>query len=284
MILHDLVRRIERLSFLDAPGKAVQDAIGKVLDPNPPLKNALNGTWLGHPAHPLLTDIPIGAWTASAILDVVGGKRGRAAADRLLALGVLSALPTAATGGANYSDFNDPRTRRVGLVHAAANDVAIVLFGASWVARKRGRRWKGKALSLAGMGTMTVGGYLGGHLSYGLGRGVDRTAWEERPGEWADAIEESALPEGKLHAVDVQDARVLLFKDGGRIDALANTCTHMGGPLNEGELDGGCVVCPWHASTFRLADGEVVRSPATVPQPRYDTRVIGGMVQVKEAT
>src|SRR5581483_2840279 len=198
MILHDLMRRLERLSALDAPGKAVQSAIANALDPNPALKSALNGTWLGHPAHPMLTDIPIGAWTAACALDVVGGKRGRGAADRLVGLGVLAALPTAATGGANYADFNDARTRRVGLVHAAANDVAIVLFGASWLARKHGRRWKGRALSLAGMGAMTVGGYLGGHLSYGLGRGVDHTAWEERPEDWVDAVEESALPEGKL--------------------------------------------------------------------------------------
>jgi nitrite reductase/ring-hydroxylating ferredoxin subunit/uncharacterized membrane protein len=299
MLLKDLVHRVESLGALDGPGLAVQDAVGKALAASTPAKNALNGTWLGHPLHPMLTDIPIGTWTAAVALDWVGGKGARKAADRLLALGTLSAIPTAVTGAANYADFHDSRTRRIGIVHAAANDLAIVLFAASWRARKRGRRVRGRGLALAGMGTMAVGGYLGGHLSYGLGRGVDRTAWEERPSQWTDAIELAALPEGKLHAVDVEGVRMLLYRHpGGTIDALSNTCTHMGGPLAEGELTegevtkgegdgepgGAYVVCPWHGSTFRLRDGGVVRSPAVTPQPRFETRTAGGLVQVKEAT
>ncbi|MDQ1443794.1 MAG: hypothetical protein QOI20_258 [Acidimicrobiaceae bacterium] len=281
MLVRDVVRRLESLSVLDAPGKALQNAVNAAIDPTP-VKNALNGTWLGHPLHPLLTDIPIGAWGMAVALDWVGGKRSRPAADRLLALGILAAVPTAASGAANWADFNDDKPRRIGLVHAAANTVGLTLFTASYVSRKRGKRLRGKAYGLAGMGALTVGGWLGGHLSYDLGVGVNRTAFQSTgPSAWTDTVALESLTDGKAHLTSVDGVDVLLVRDGLGVAALADVCNHMGGPLHEGPVADGCVTCPWHGSTFRLADGEVVRSPAVSPQPRYETRVIDGTVQLR---
>src|SRR5207249_1954392 len=162
--------------------------------------------------HPLLTDVALGLWTGALVLDAVGGKKRRAAADRLIALGVLSALPTAAAGAADWSEL-DPPELRAGLVHAAANTTAVVLFSWSWLARKRGRRARGKLLALAGAGATTVGGYLGGHLTYRLGAGVSRNAFEQPPSDWVDVIEEASLAEGKPVGVKAGDVPVVLYRE-----------------------------------------------------------------------
>lgn len=276
----DIVKRLEGLSALDAVGHALQDAVNAATKPTA-LKNALNGAWLGHPLHPMLTDVPIGVWVSASVLDLIGGKKSRPAADRLVALGVLSAIPTAAAGAANWSDFNEDGPRRLGVVHAASNTVALLLYGSSYVARKRGRRWRGKALALAGSGALMAGGYLGGHLTYAKGIGVDRTAWEGGAEDWVDAVAVASLTDGKPQLASVDGADIVIVKDGDRVQALAERCNHMGGPLHEGEVDGGCIVCPWHGSTFRLVDGAVERAPATVPQRRFETRVRAGVVQVR---
>lgn len=283
-MMRGLVNRIEKTAALDSVGKPLQKAVAKAID-DTAVKNVLNGTWLGHPAHPLMTDIPIGAWGMAVTLDWLGGRRSQPAADRLVGLGILAAVPTAATGAANWAEFNDAKPRRVGVVHALSNTVGLALFTASWVSRKRGRRMRGKAFGLAGMGALTVGGWLGGHLSYELGIGVRRTAFQptEQPAEWTDTVPLDALTEGKAHVTTVEGVDVVLVRGGSFVDALADSCNHMGGPLHEGEVDvdGRCITCPWHGSTFRLGDGDVVRSPAVSPQPAFETRVVGGMVQVR---
>jgi uncharacterized membrane protein len=125
--------------------------------PAGPLKDALSGTWLGHTLHPLLTDLPIGAWTSSLMLDAIGGPQSRTAAKRLIAIDILAALPTAATGVCDWGD-TQPKERRVGLMHAAANTTALALFSTSLLARRHGRHGRGIALSLAAAGALGVGG------------------------------------------------------------------------------------------------------------------------------
>jgi hypothetical protein len=125
-----------------------------------------------------MTDIPIGAWTSSVLLDWTGGKESRSAADRLVLTGVLAAGATVATGWSDWADAepgNAP-VRRSGLVHAAANATATALMTGSYVARKRGARGRGRLLSLAGSAALGAGGWLGGHLSYTLGAGVTASA------------------------------------------------------------------------------------------------------------
>lgn len=163
--LRSLGSRLEQRTDLDRIVQPVRERLSRLL-PDGPRKDALQGSWLGHPVHPALTDLPIGFWTSALVLDVVGGRRGRTAADLMIALGVLTAIPTAATGAADWADMERPR-QRTGIVHAGANTLATALYAMSFVRRRRGRRFRGFVLSTAGMGMATLGGYLGGHLAFG---------------------------------------------------------------------------------------------------------------------
>lgn len=247
------------------------------------VKNALSGSWLGHQLHPMLTDVPIGAWSMAAVLDLTSGRSGAAAAQRLVGIGVLSSVPAAATGASDWADTYGPE-QRVGLIHAASNVTALVLQTSSWLARRRGRRTTGILLSGAGLAAVGVGGYLGGHLSYALGVGVNHTAFETPTDEWTDVAAESDLTEGTPVRVDAAGVPVVLVRRGGTVHALSAVCTHAGGPLDEGTLTAdGCIRCPWHGSEFRLSDGAVARGPASVPEPAWQVQVRDGRVSVRAA-
>jgi uncharacterized membrane protein len=166
----EAVERLATTEALDRVAVPGQRAVDVVLDDG--RKDLLRGRWLGHPVHPLFVALPIGSWLNASLLDLVGGRRSAPAADLLVGFGVVAALPTAATGVADWSDTTG-EARRVGLVHAAANVAALGLLTSSWVARRRGRRLRGVALALAGNAAISVGGYLGGHLAYRQGVGVD---------------------------------------------------------------------------------------------------------------
>ncbi|MFF3248485.1 Rieske 2Fe-2S domain-containing protein [Streptomyces sp. NPDC002870] len=278
-VLHHLARRLEQLDALDPVAAPLARAVGRVVRPRP-LRNLLSGTNLGHPLHPVLTDVPIGAWGMSVLLDNVGGKLAEPAADVLLAAGVAAAVPTAATGWNDWSDTYGP-ARRVGLVHAGVNVTALSLYVASLIARRSGQRRRGKGLSLVALGVLMAGGYLGGHLTFVKAVNVNHTAFEDRPREWTPVLPDSELAEGAHRKVLAGDAPVLLCREAGEVLALASTCSHMGGPLEEGRIADGCVTCPWHGSTFNLADGGIVRGPASTPQPSYDTRVNDGHIEVR---
>lgn len=283
MALHDVASQIGRLEALD---RVVQPLSGlaRRLVPHGPVKDVLSGTWLGHPLHPMLTDVVIGSFTSATVLDLIGGKRAQRGANRLALLGIVSALPTAASGLSDWSETYGA-AKRVGVVHASANIVGLVLYAASVAARLRRRRARAATLGLLGMGVMTVGGYLGGHLSYVKGVGINNTFWQHPPDEWVPVLDEGDLPEAQPVKVDANGATVLLYRRGGRLFAIGSRCSHAGGPLEEGVIDGtaGCVTCPWHQSVFRLEDGRVVHGPATVPQPNFDVRVEGGKIEVRAA-
>lgn len=276
---HRAVRRLEKAETLDKVAKPVSSAAKRMVRPRL-VRNLLSGTNLGHPLHPPLTDVPIGAWTMAGLLDAVGGREAEPAADLLVTAGVVAAVPTAVTGVNDWSDTLGSE-RRVGLVHAAANSAALTLYAASLVARARGARRKGKALGFAGFGVMAVSAYLGGHLTFVKGVNVNRTAWQQGPDEWTPVLAAAELAEGEHRTADADGVRILLHRTDGMVYALAATCSHMGGPLGEGTFEGGCVTCPWHGSTFRFADGGIVRGPASTPQPCYETRIQGGRIEVR---
>jgi uncharacterized membrane protein len=175
--LDALVARLESVEALDDPGRTAGRKVRRLIPDGAP-KDVLSGAWLGHALHPLLTDIPIGVWTSSGLLDWTGGKESRAAADRLLLVGVLAAGATAITGWSDWADAeqDNAAVRRSGLVHAAANATATALMTGSYFARRRGARGRGRMLSLAGSAALGAGGWLGGHLSYTLGVGVTAAA------------------------------------------------------------------------------------------------------------
>jgi nitrite reductase/ring-hydroxylating ferredoxin subunit/uncharacterized membrane protein len=278
-VLHTIAQRLEQWEALDSVAAPVARTVGRLVRPRP-VRNLLSGTNIGHPLHPPLTDVPIGAWSMSVLLDAAGGERCRPAADLLLLTGIAAAVPTAASGLNDWSDTLDG-PRRVGLLHAALNVTALGLFTGSLCARAAGCRRTGRGLSLAGYVVVGAGGYLGGHLTYVDAVNVNHTAFEDRPGEWTPVLGDSELPEGGSRKVTADGAQVLLHRGDGRIFALASTCSHEGGPLEEGEVADGCVTCPWHGSTFALADGHIVRGPASTPQPCYETRVRDGRIEVR---
>ena len=175
-----LTGRLEGSPALTSVAAALSRAADAVV-PSGPVRDLARGRWLGHPVHPMLTDLPIGFWTSAFVLDVVPGKRTRRAADALVGLGVLSALPTAAAGLAELTDLRDERTTRVAAAHAVGNAVGTALYASSLWARIRGHRGRGLALSLVGAGLMSISGYLGGHLSYRRAAGVDVSALPDGP-------------------------------------------------------------------------------------------------------
>jgi nitrite reductase/ring-hydroxylating ferredoxin subunit/uncharacterized membrane protein len=273
-------RGLERSRALDRLGKTLTNLFARFVHAGH-LKNFLSGTWLGHPLHPVLTDVPIGAWTGAMAFDVVGGKRSQGSADSLIGLGVLSALPTAVTGLSELADTVDRKERSIAAAHAVGNIAAVVLYGASFLARKRGNRRAGVTLSTAGWAAVLGSGFLGGHLAFRKGVGVDRTIFEPYIADWTEAMSEDALAEGKPTRVEVGGTSILLHRDDGRIYAVATRCSHRGGPLHKGRVEDLRVTCPWHLSTFDLRDGSIVRGPATAPQPAYEVRVADGTIEVR---
>jgi nitrite reductase/ring-hydroxylating ferredoxin subunit/uncharacterized membrane protein len=282
MWLSTLAGRIEQAKALDPAVDAVTKTYNAVV-PRGPVKDALHGTWLGHQLHPMLIAGPIGLWSSAVLLDLTAGPQGRDAARRLVGAGVLAVLPTAASGAADWSELGTAqRPKRVGLVHAAANTVTALLYAASWLARRRGDHARGRDLALAGTAGLAFGGYLGGHLSYAEGVGVNRNADEQKkPRDWTDAAAAADVVEGQPYAAEVKGQSVVLVRNGGTVSAIGGTCGHWGGPLAEGELVDGCLECPWHGSRFRLADGSVARGPATTPQLAYDVRRTGDRLEVR---
>ncbi|MFN2519047.1 MAG: Rieske 2Fe-2S domain-containing protein [Jatrophihabitantaceae bacterium] len=275
--LDKLTERLERATILDKPSDALAALLGKVM-PGGRVGDVASGTPIGHPLHPVLVTVPIGSWVAASYLDLTGGN-GKAA-KRLVGLGNLAALPAVFTG-ANDWLTTSAAERRVGLAHAILNDTAFALYVASWLARRRGRRFKGAALALAGAGIVGTAGWLGGHLSYALGVGVDTTAFQHFPGEWTDVCAESDVRTDVPTGVEAAGVPVLLIREQGVVLALSDRCTHRGAPLHEGEVSDGCVTCPWHGSRFALVDGSVKAGPATRPQPVAEVRVLKGRVQVR---
>jgi nitrite reductase/ring-hydroxylating ferredoxin subunit/uncharacterized membrane protein len=274
-------------AFVDSIGEnealePVADQIGDTVRPlfaPRAVKNALAGVWLGHRLHPLLTDAVIGTWASAGLLDLVGDRQDEHGAQRLIGAGLVAAVPTMAAGLSDYSDLYS-HGRRVALVHLLAADAAVVLQVASWLARRSGRTGSGRLLSFAALGVTVAVGYLGAHMSYVLGVGVDHTAFHEGPEDWEDvgsADEVTTEP----RTVRAGDYEILLIRVDGQLVALANGCSHAGCALTEGDIADGVITCACHGSQFRLIDGTVVRGPAASPQLRYDVREEGGRISVR---
>jgi nitrite reductase/ring-hydroxylating ferredoxin subunit/uncharacterized membrane protein len=291
----DVAERIERAPALDGAVRSLSDGVVRAL-PAGPRADALHGVPFGQPAHPALVRLPLGCWTSAALLDLFPGTER--AARTLIAAGIASSLPATATGLADWSALHRHQ-QRVGLVHAASGACAATLFSASLVARVTGFAKAGKLLSAGGLTAATVGGYLGGHLALRLGAGASHA---EPIGHlaglgWHDVCRIYDLPDGRPVRRQLGYLSLFVLRRGPDVSVLSDHCAHLGGPLHQGRVaagqpgraagdaDGDCVTCPWHGSTFRVADGSVVHGPATARQPSFRCRVTdSGMVQVQPRT
>lgn len=280
--MHSFLSRVSgSMPWLDKSAETLHRLSEPLLGPKGPsdLKDFLYGTWLGHPLHPSITDVPVGAWTATTVLDLLGNER---AADATLKIGVAGAIASAVTGVPQWFDLQEmEEPRRLGVLHAMLNTTALGLYLMSWRLRSQGNRGAGVGTALAGYGIAGFSAWIGGHLSFKLGIGVSNVAFQDAPKEWTDIANLDELPDGELTRIEMEDSPVVVLRDGEYVYAASATCTHVGGPLDEGERDGTCVTCPWHGSVFDLRDGRVVHGPATSTIQAYETQVENGTVQIR---
>jgi nitrite reductase/ring-hydroxylating ferredoxin subunit/uncharacterized membrane protein len=279
---------LEKQEWLDRPSYRLEHALtfvfaamGKHRDR---VSNALHGTWLGHPLHPALTSVPTGAVATTVAMDLVSTLGARApkwrdASRFALSVGIAGSVGAAATGLTDWQHTHE-HSRRVGLIHGLLNAVATGLYALSWWDRGRGRHVRAMTGSALGYGTMLASGYLGGELVYGSGTGVHRSGARLSGHAWTPAVPITAL-NGQPQRVQIEGVGVVLYRGDGQVLAVGEQCPHLGAPMDDGWIDRGRIVCPWHGSQFACASGEVVRGPATAPLPRYPTRIRDGMVEVR---
>ena len=249
--------------------------------------NALYGTWLGHPFHPAVTDIVVGTWTATEVLDALDALSGRhvfaRCADASLLTGI-GAASVAVLSGLTEWQHTRAHPRRVGLVHAIANISITLLQGTSLALRLLGARRAGRALSGLSYGVLIASSYLGGEMVGKYRIGVNHAPVGQVPRQFLPVMAERDLAENELRRVDAGGVPVLLVRQGERIYAMHATCTHLGGPLPQGTLVDGAIQCPWHGSRFDLETGRVVRGPASFPEQCLATRVRDGQIEVGPPT
>jgi nitrite reductase/ring-hydroxylating ferredoxin subunit len=249
------------------------------------VRNFLHGTWLGHPLHPVITDVPLGAWTTAAVLDLYefasGDKKFSEGADMAVGIGLIGAAG-AAIAGLNDWQFTNDKPKRVGAMHALFNITATGFYVASWLQRRRGNRGGGISTGLIGFALSMAGAWLGGHLVYQEKIGVNH-APEELPEKFVAVMPMEELPQDKLFRARAGEVDLVLFRRHNRVYALAEKCAHLGGPLADGKTEGLSVRCPWHGSRFSLMDGQVLDGPAAYNQPCFAVRVRDGMIEVRDA-
>ena len=289
MSLLGFLDRIADSPALDGADRPARTAVDAVLRPRA-VKDALHGTWLGHPLHPVLAQVPVGSWIAAGLLDAVPPLRP--AATLLIGTGVAAAVPTALAGSADWSE-QEVGTRRVGLVHAALNSVALGLYAGSLVARRRGAGTTGRVLAYAGLALASGSAAVGGHMSYAQSSGASHavTAARSLTHEWIDLGPLTDLPDGSpvRRSGEGQGAPVPLavVRRGEQVDVFLDACAHLGGPLSEGSVQQvrgrDCLVCPWHDSAFDLDGGQPTRGPVAVPQEKLLVRHEGGRVLARLA-
>jgi len=281
------IARLTNQPALDAVAEPLSEAIRDAYQTAGPagqqVKNALHGVWLRHPLHPVFTDLPLGAWTTGLVLDAVAARTNDSAmeraADVAIAVGLAGAAGAAVTGLTDWSETSG-KARRTGLVHGLLNIAATTLYATAYMLRKNGSRSAGQTCALAGYGIAIGSAWLGGDLVYDQRIGVTHAAVDGPEAFTAVALS-AEIAEQAMKRVRKDDADLLLVRQRGRVCALAHPCSHMGGPLSEGTLKEGSVVCPWHGSEFALDDGHVINGPATQNQPCLDVREQAGQIEVK---
>ena len=279
---------IDRQTWVNTAAETLQPAVRQAFEGMGEVgrraKDTLHGVWLGHPLHPALTDVPIGAWTTALVFDTLEamGTRGFArAADAAVTIGLAGAAGAAVTGLTDWSE-TDGRAKRVGLTHGLLNLTAAGLYGASLWLRRRNQRPEARGCALAGYSLVMASAYLGGNLVYDQQIGVDRSAHAAVPEAFTRVASLAETPENQPVRVMADGTPVLLVRRGSTVRAIAETCSHLSGPLADGTLDGDTIECPWHGSTFCIDDGRVVHGPATHPQPVYEARVREGEIEIRQ--
>jgi nitrite reductase/ring-hydroxylating ferredoxin subunit/uncharacterized membrane protein len=281
-----VIATIERQNWLTTLGDRLQRTIAAAFraggEPGRKTRDFLHGTWLGHPLHPVLTDVPLGAWTTALVLDSMDEGDGPCAqaADAAITLGLVGAVAAATTGLTDWHQ-TDGGTRRVGLSHGLANITAAGTYAAALIFRRHGARRAGRRLAGVGFFLAIGAAYVGGHLVYRKRVGVDHAPTPDAWDDFIPVMPDTEVRESIAHRVEARGVAIVLIRRAGRIHAMIETCAHLGGPLSEGQMEGDSIRCPWHGSRFALADGRVLEGPSTFSQPCFDVRVRNGQVELR---
>jgi nitrite reductase/ring-hydroxylating ferredoxin subunit/uncharacterized membrane protein len=278
-VLHNAIERIleAQAVWADPLGKLFVTIFTALYKPIPALKDFLHGVWLGHPLHPAITDVPIGAFVVAVVLDLLGA---RAVAAVPIGVGIVFMLVAALAGYADYIDL-EGKTRRFGTVHSSLMLVALVAYLVSFVMRLGGHLG-GTAVLLGLIGFVIVIGsaYIGGELVYNLGTQVDRHAWRGGGTNWT-ALDITEVPEGKPTKAKAGGQTLVVVRVANQLHALHDVCAHQGCSLSDGKLAGDAIECPCHGSRYRVRDGLVVRGPAVYDQPHYEVREAEGKLEAR---
>lgn len=258
---------------LGTPGKLLQDF--------------LNGSWLGHPIHAVVTDVVVGGATVAVILDLLRYFLGVAGLEDALtwsiALVSLAGVAAIVTGLTDFKDTATGDERNLTGLHGTINIIGIVLFALSFSLRLGGAHDGGFWIFLVGYLVISVGAYIGGHVVFKYGYMVNRSAFArgKKAADFTPILPAAELPEAIPTKASFGATTLLLVRRGDVVSALKETCSHAGGPLSEGTLHGDTIVCPWHHSAFRLVDGAVRHGPATSRQVAYRARISQGQVEIQ---
>ena len=278
-MLHSAIERLleAQAAWADPLGNVFVAIFQFLYKPVPILKDFLNGTWFGHPLHPAITDVPIGAYVVAIVLDLAGQRAGATAA---IGVGIVFMLLAALAGYADYIDL-EGKSRRFGTVHSSLMLIALVLYVVSFVMRlgavpSSAEVW----LSVIGFIIVISSAYIGGELVYNLGTQVDRHAWRGGGTKWA-ALDVTEIPADKPVKAKAGAQTLVVVRRAKGLEALHDVCAHQGCSLSDGKLVGEAIECPCHGSRFRLRDGAVIRGPAVFDQPHFEVREAEGKIEVR---
>ncbi|MGY2064355.1 Rieske 2Fe-2S domain-containing protein [Blastococcus sp. SYSU DS0619] len=279
---------LDRIADVSAFDKAIEPARRAVQGLPSAVKDVLHGTWLGHPLHPVLVQVPVGSWVSAGLLDAVPPLRP--AATVLIGTGVAAAVPAALSGAADWSEQGSG-VRRLGALHAVMNTAALGLYAGSLVARGQGRGTLGRVLAYSGLGLAGGSAAIGGHMSYAQSSGASHAATAVRAlsTDWIDLGPLDDLPEGRPAMRTGKGSSMAVplavVRRGARVDVFVAACSHLSGPLDEGTVESvrgsECLVCPWHGSAFDLDSGQPRRGPAANPQEKLEVRMEAGRVKAR---
>lgn len=267
---------------------SAMDAIYRVLGtPGRYLQDFLNGVWLGHSLHAVLVDVVVGSATAALLLDllrVVFGVDGlETAATWITGLVVLAALGAFVSGLTDFKDTAPGDERNLAGMHGVINIVGTIFLAISLLSRLGDGHALGFWMLLIGYLVLSVGAFIGGHVVFKFGVMINHNDYPraKRAKEFTAVLPAADLPEGKPTKAMLGNTALVLVRRGDVVNALRETCSHAGGPLSQGEVRGDVIICPWHYSNFRLADGTVRHGPSTHSQPAYAARINEGQVEVQ---
>ena len=284
--LEHFSQRVGMRGLGDATARAVNGFYGVLGTPGRYLQDFMNGSWLGHTVHSVIVDVPMGAFTALLVLDLVAlflGVDGlETASTIILGLGWLAGFGAILTGLTDQKDSLDD-DRPVITLHGLIQIVAIGFFGFSFFTRLGGNHDLGRWVAIVGYLIISVGAFIGGHIVYKLGYMVNRNAHSPRgrASHFTAVLPAAEVPDNTPTRAMLGSTRLVLVRRADVVYALKENCSHVGGPLSRGTLEGDSIVCPWHYSHFRLRDGTVKHGPAHTRLPTYEARIADGQVEVQ---